>query len=135
MAKKKKNRIKGDEVKLEMTPMIDVVFQLLIFFIVTLKQEDILSQLEVLRPAPDSTATPETQIEPIKILIGRTGFVYRGRPVSETELNTSIARVAKYNANATIMVQCTMDSDHKWLVKALDICSRNNMTKLAVFSM
>ncbi len=135
MQKKKKVRIKGDEVKLEMTPMIDVVFQLLIFFIVTLKQEDILSQLEVMRPAPDPTATAENQVEPIKIMIGITGFVYRGRPVSESELNTSIARVARYNPNATIMIQCTMNSDHRWLVKALDICSRNNMTRLAVFSM
>jgi biopolymer transport protein ExbD len=135
MARKKKDRNKGDEVKLEMTPMIDVVFQLLIFFIVTLKQEDILSQLEVLRPAPDTNTTPETQIEPITILVGRTGFVYRGRPVTESELNSSIARVAKYNTNAMVMVKCTLDSDHRWLVKALDICSRNNMTKLSVFSM
>ena len=47
MAKKKeKNRNKGDELQLEMTPMIDVVFQLLIFFIVTLNQPDILSTLD-----------------------------------------------------------------------------------------
>lgn len=135
MSKNRKRRNKGDEVALEMTPMIDVVFQLLIFFIVTLKQEDILSQLEVMRPAPDPTATAENQVEPIKILIGRTGFVYRGRPVSESELNSSIARVARYNPNSTIMLQCTMDSSHRWLVKALDICARNKMTRLAVFSM
>ena len=34
--KRKKNR--GGDAQLEMTPMIDVVFQLLIFFIVTLNQ-------------------------------------------------------------------------------------------------
>ena len=30
---------KGESPKLDMTPMIDVVFQLLIFFVVTLKQD------------------------------------------------------------------------------------------------
>jgi len=55
----KRERAKGEAVKLEMTPMIDVVFQLLIFFIVTLKQEDILSHLDVSRPAPDPNAKPE----------------------------------------------------------------------------
>ncbi len=136
MAKqKKRNRNKGDEVELEMTPMIDVVFQLLIFFIVTLKQEDILSQLEVLRPAPDPTATETDNIEPITILVGRTGFVYRGTPVTEAQLNASIERIARYNPNAMVMVKCTLDSEHKWLVKALDICERNNMHKLSVFSM
>jgi biopolymer transport protein ExbD len=37
-----RKRNKGETPKLDMTPMIDVVFQLLIFFVVTLKQEDIL---------------------------------------------------------------------------------------------
>ena len=45
-SKVKKTR---EDPKLEMTPMIDVVFQLLIFFIVTLQQEDILAHLDVLR--------------------------------------------------------------------------------------
>ena len=55
--KKQKKKNKGDEATLEMTPMIDVVFQLLIFFIVTLNQPDILSQLEALRPAPNPSPT------------------------------------------------------------------------------
>ncbi len=134
MPSRRRTRNRGEEVKLEMTPMIDVVFQLLIFFIVTLKQEDILAQLEVLRPAPD----PEVEVnevEPIRILIGRTGFVYRGRPVTERELNASIERVSRYNPDAMIMIQATLDSDHRWLVRALDICARHNMNRLSVFSM
>ena len=31
--------------QLDMTPMIDVVFELIIFFVVTIKQEDIFSKL------------------------------------------------------------------------------------------
>ncbi len=135
MARKKRSRNRGDEVKLEMTSMIDVVFQLLIFFIVTLKQEDILAQLEVLRPAPDPDQREEDQVEPIKILIGQAGFVYRGRPVTERELNASIERVSRYNPDAMIMIQSTLDADHRWLVRALDICAKHNMTRLSVFSM
>ena len=52
MAYKRKQN-KGESPKLDMTPMIDVVFQLLIFFVVTLKQEDILSKLSAARPAPN----------------------------------------------------------------------------------
>ncbi len=135
MPSKRRTRNRGEEVKLEMTPMIDVVFQLLIFFIVTLRQEDILAQLEVLRPAPDPDATEVDQVEPIRILIGRTGFVYRGRPVTERELSASIERVSRYNPDAMIMIQATLDSDHRWLVRALDICARHNMNRLSVFSM
>ena len=46
-----KEKSESREAKVEMTPMIDVVFQLLIFFVVTLKQEDILSRFSAARPA------------------------------------------------------------------------------------
>ncbi len=135
MPKKKKERNSGSEAKLEMTPMIDVVFQLLIFFIVTLKQEDILSQLEAMRPAPDSKATPDNPQEPVKISIDGNGIIYRGRPVSEEALSRSLATVAKYNKKTTIMIQCTDNSPHKFLVKVLDVCARNGLNSLAIFSL
>ena len=45
-----------DNPQLDMTPMIDVVFELIIFFVVTIKQEDIFSKLNANRPAPASSA-------------------------------------------------------------------------------
>ena len=57
--KRKRQRKEQEAAALEMTPMIDVVFQLLIFFIVTLKPEDICSHLDVSRPAPDPNAPPK----------------------------------------------------------------------------
>ena len=80
---KKSRRKPGDNVALEMTPMIDVVFQLLIFFIVTLKQEDIMANLEALRPAPDSSSSVEEKEDPIQILIGKEGLSFNGALVNE----------------------------------------------------
>ena len=134
MAKAKKNRNSGEEVALEMTPMIDVVFQLLIFFIVTLKQDDILSSLEALRPAPDSSATNDAT-EPVTILIGRTGFVFSGRPMSERQLTESFVRLAKGSKDTMIMIKCTDDSPHGYLVRALDILASVGLNKVSVFSM
>ena len=50
-----------DNPKAEMTPMIDVVFQLMIFFIVTIKQEDIFSKLNANRPAPNSSLSDSVE--------------------------------------------------------------------------
>lgn len=135
MAKKeKKSKNTGEEVTLEMTPMIDVVFQLLIFFIVTLKQDDILSSLEALRPAPDKNATSDAT-EPVTILIGRHGFVFNGRPMSERQLTESFVRLAKGSKDTMIMIKCTDDSPHGYLVRALDILSSVGLYKVSVFSM
>ena len=55
MARARK-RPEGAQAELEMTPMIDVVFQLLIYFIVTTKPVDVITNLDVFRPAPDPNA-------------------------------------------------------------------------------
>ena len=136
MARKKKDRNAGGEAKLEMTPMIDVVFQLLIFFIVTLKQEDILSQLDAMRPAPDqSRAAKENPDEPVKIQIDNNGLIYRGVPVNKETLAKSLATIARYNPKATIIINCLDTSRHEHLVQALDACSKNGLNNLAVFSL
>jgi biopolymer transport protein ExbD len=131
----KRARLANEDPKLEMTPMIDVVFQLLIFFIVTLKQEDILSRLMAARPAPDPNAVPENQPDLINIVIHKGGFVFKGRPVDLPGLDRQIERYSKLSKSANVLVRCTLDSPHAYLVQALDICSKYGMLNLSIFSM
>ncbi len=126
---------KGESPKLDMTPMIDVVFQLLIFFVVTLKQEDILSKLSAARPAPDPTATKENQIEPITVIVAPQGFIFNGRPMRQNELDRQIERLSGFSKTAMVVIKCTADSPHAFLVQVLDICNKYGMMNLAIFSM
>ena len=107
---KRSRRNKGDNVALEMTPMIDVVFQLLIFFIVTLKQEDILSNLEALRPAPDSRPTAEENEDPLQILIGKEGLSFNGALVNEAQLEKNLQNIYKRNKEAMILIKSSGDA-------------------------
>lgn len=132
---KKSRRKKGDNVALEMTPMIDVVFQLLIFFIVTLKQEDIMANLEAFRPAPDSSATVEEKEEPLQILIGKEGLAFNGALVNEEQLAKKLENIVKRNKDAMILIKSSGDAPHMYLVSALDICSRVGITKISIFSL
>jgi biopolymer transport protein ExbD len=130
-----RRRNKGEHPKLDMTPMIDVVFQLLIFFVVTLKQEDILSKLSAARPAPDPTAKPEKQLETINIIVAPQGFLLNGRPMRKEELDRQIGQFAAISTTAMVVVRCTADSPHAFLVQALDICNKHKMSNLSIFSM
>jgi biopolymer transport protein ExbD len=132
---KKSRRKKGDNVALEMTPMIDVVFQLLIFFIVTLKQEDIMANLEAFRPAPDSSASAEEKEEPLQILIGKEGLAFNGALVNEEQLAKKLENIVKRNKDAMILIKSSGDAPHMYLVSALDICSRVGITKISIFSL
>ncbi len=134
--RKRKSRNKGENAKLEMTPMIDVVFQLLIFFIVTLKQEDILSNLDVSRPAPDSKPPQdEDRVELLDIMVYKDGFVMKGRAVSLRELDRQLTRLASYSKKISVIIKCTGDSPHAYLVQLLDVCSKVGLQNIAVFSM
>lgn len=143
MGKKRKERRKGDAAKLEMTPMIDVVFQLLIFFIVTLKQDDILSDLNVSRPAPDPNAPPpEKKPDLLTIEVGKQAWVLNGRPYPNDKqgkglaaLDKSLTRMASFSKTTSVIIKCTGDSPHSNLIKVLNICARDGMTNLSVFSM
>jgi biopolymer transport protein ExbD len=134
---KKRERRKGDAVKLEMTPMIDVVFQLLIFFIVTLKQEDILSHLDVFRPAPDPNAPPpeEKPQDLLTIVVHRNGFMLKDRPSSIETIEKQLVRLASYSKNISVIIKCTGDSPHAKLIQILDVCSKAGLKNLSVFRM
>lgn len=135
MKVKRKRRITNDQPVLEMTPMIDVVFQLLIFFIVTLKKEDILSMLSAARPAADDKAVADQQPNVLNIEINKMGFVYRGTPVSRSLLERRLASIAVYDKKVSVVIRCTGDSPHKFLVQTLDVCHKLGLTNLAIFSM
>ena len=115
--------------------MIDVVFQLLIFFLVTLKQEDILSQLNVSRPAPDTRPPPETPEDLLTITVYKDGYVLNGRRRSLPSLQSQLRRLAKYSTKISVVVKCTADSPHSLLIQLLDACAGANLKNISVFSM
>ena len=125
----------SEEPKVEMTPMIDVVFQLLIFFVVTLKQEDILAKLMASRPAPDPSAKPDQQPDLIDITVHKHGFIFKQRAVTLEGLDRQIERYSRMSKNATVIIRCTSDSKQRYLVQAMDICSKYKMKNLSIFSM
>jgi len=122
--------------QLQMTPMIDVVFQLMIFFIVTLKREDILSHLDVSRPQADPTTPQVERVDDlVRITVHREGYLVGDRPVSLDRLDRRLSKIASVDGNASVIIQCTMDSPHSFLIRLLDVCAKAGLKNLSVFSL
>jgi biopolymer transport protein ExbD len=125
----------ADEAEIPMTPMIDVVFQLLIYFVVTMKPVDVVAHLDVFRPSPDPSAEqPEEKPKLIRITIFADGYTINDRQVSEADLTNLVKKLAGFDPNQTIMIMCTALSPHKRLVKVLDLCSEAGLKNLSVIS-
>jgi biopolymer transport protein ExbD len=131
---RKRKRRETDAAQLEMTPMIDVVFQLLIFFIVTLKQEDILSHLDVSRPSPDPKQEEQFK-DLLTITVHRYGYMLKGKVRTFNQLERDLTRLAGFSKDVSVIIRCTGDSQHERLVKVLNICAKVGLKKLSVFSM
>ncbi len=120
--------------QLDMTPMIDVVFELIIFFVVTIKQEDIFSKLNANRPAPAAASSAEENDTQVKIDIGSGGLVFNGRLMSPKQFDQSIREISKTSKSAMVTIRCSLDSYHKYLVFALDTCNKYRMFNVSVFT-
>ena len=129
-----------DNPQLDMTPMIDVVFELIIFFVVTIKSEDLFSRLNANRPAPSSGSSSSESDTTVTIEIGKGRdangvLVYNKREVRRSELDQNLREVARTSKKTPIIVKCTGDSPHKALVDVLDICYRNELFSVSIFTL
>ncbi len=139
-----------EDPKLDMTPMIDVVFELIIFFVVTIQQENLFTKLNVNRPAPaDSTSSTKDDDITVNIEIGRARsgnpngvIIYNKKelgPSSFTaarkELDQNLREIARTSKKTPIIVKCAENSPHKALVDVLDICYKNELFSVSVFTL
>lgn len=132
----RRERKKSEDADLELTPMIDVVFQLLIFFIVTLKTPEVIGRLDVFRPAPDSSATPESQVEDmVRLTVLSSKYMLNQRPMSLQTIERNLARMAARSKTQTILIQCAESSSHDQLVALLDVCTKLGLTNLSVLTL
>ena len=129
-----------DNPQLDMTPMIDVVFELIIFFVVTIKQEDTLSSLNANRPAPSVGGASSESDTTVTIEVGK-GYdangvlIYNKRVVKRKELDQNLREVARTSTKTPIIVKCSEDSPHKALVDVLDICYQNRLFSVSIFTL
>lgn len=108
----------AEEGEIDITPMLDVVFIMLIFFIVTasfVKE----SGIEVNRPeASTSVAKPRANI---LIAINEGGEIWiNKRKVEESQVRANIERLHAENPQGTVVVQADEEAKTKTLVAVMD---------------
>ncbi len=108
----------AEEGEIDITPMLDVVFIMLIFFIVTasfVKE----SGIEVNRPdAATTAAKPKANI---LIAINESGEIWiNKRNVEVTQVRANIERLHAENPQGTVVIQADEEAKTKTLVAVMD---------------
>lgn len=98
---------KPDSAEVDLTPMLDVVFILLIFFIVTstFAREEAIGLEPPPPPAPPE-AQEQEPVPAILILVEESGLIYvNGRATDISSVRANIERVVAESPNSAVIIQ------------------------------
>ncbi|MBN1590347.1 MAG: biopolymer transporter ExbD [Pirellulales bacterium] len=136
-----------EESEMDMTPMVDVTFLLLIFFMIT-AAFSLQKSLEIPKPSEDNAVTQATVVDPeegniiIRIDRDSTVWINESEAPSEQDLLVKLreAQAGVPGSNSppinSVLVKADGDAIHKVVVMVLDACNDVNMEtiKLATVS-
>jgi len=120
------------EGEVDLTSLIDCIFLLLIFFMVTTVFIDVKGLVVDLPGAADSSEEQQQQKRDINIQISATGeYTVAGEPVSATSLPMAIAgKMVEFN-NKTIIIQGDPQAEHRYIIYAMDVAQGEGAEQMA----
>jgi len=141
-----------DELPLDinLAPLIDCVFLLLIFFLVatTLKREvieaqqrsieeqikmEIQEQLKVDLPEPAVAAKPVVTSGAVRITINAEGlFFIDSSPVSAAQLHEQLRNLGLTNANQHLIIDIDRHAESQYLIQLLDLCAFEGLSNYGI---
>jgi len=135
MAGKKSRYVAPEPDEMNITPMVNVVFLLLTYLIITSKPPILFANLDVSRPQADPNAKNEKIQGMVEIMVGSDAWVVQGVRVNSDGLRKAVKQLADLDTSQTVMIKCSWDSAHEKLVELLDLCNMYKMSNLSVMSM
>lgn len=120
---------------MDMTPMIDVVFQLIIFFVVTLKMTTDVNPDIVLEDGKNGVTLTQDNMPPstLQIELDRRGRIsINNATLSEPMLYTIIRnRINRHGNEFPVLIRADRRAQHEKVRKVMDICTSAGIWKLS----
>ena len=126
-------RKKSSEISLEVTPLIDIVFLLLIFFILN-SQFEKLTSMELNLPKVNSDQLNEINGKNLVIEITAIEeIILNGQKLSEITFN-SLNNYIKENFSqfSSAVISADTNTKYKYLVTIMDVLNRNNFETVEI---
>jgi biopolymer transport protein ExbD len=122
---------KAEEINLGMAPLIDIVFLLLIFFMVT-SHFDIAAGIRIRLPkVSQKTADSDTTRQAI-LVIDKSGQIFlKGKPVEQKIIDREFERLVKEGVTKLIL-QADKDVKHGRVVEIMDLSKRAGIQSIII---
>ena len=126
---------KREDVSVDLTPLIDVVFLLLIFFMVstTFTKE---THLEIDLPESSAEASASDPVEIIEIVVSSNGsYSLNGHSLINNQLDTlkrAIQKESKGDTQLPMVITADATVAHEYVVRAMDAAGQLGFSKLSI---
>ena len=124
-------RKSSEEPRIDLTPMVDVVFLLLIFFMIS---TTFVESPGISIKLPEASSQPvEREPKEIKISLSRDGDIYyRDRKISIDDYKKLLTEHRSDVKNTTVLLLADKESKHGRVVTLMDLARDAGFVKLAI---
>ncbi|HEY5642880.1 MAG TPA: biopolymer transporter ExbD [Woeseiaceae bacterium] len=124
--------VEEEENEINLTPMLDVVFIMLIFFIVT---ATFIKEAGIQVERPDTVTAEKQEDASILIAISATDEIWIDRKERDPrQVRSIIERLHAENPKGSIVIQADEGSTHEVLVIVMDAAKQAGVTNVAIAS-
>jgi biopolymer transport protein ExbD len=114
-------------------PLIDVVFLLLVFFLVATTFYESEKDITIRLAAATEGAERDSVIDLLMVNIGEAGvIVINQRVYSESELEALLSDSIQRNPKLAVIIRCDRRARHADFVKVLNLCERTAVRQVSV---
>ncbi|MDF3129609.1 biopolymer transporter ExbD [Kiritimatiellaeota bacterium B1221] len=122
-----------------LTPMIDIVFQMIIFFVFTLdlEREKFDTEKILIPDAPNAKEIVEFEPATVYPQVMRNGDIKLGTAMYSPGAfrNTIRMAVKRYGQEVPVMIYADGEAEHRHIKKVMDICSEEGLYKINIIGL
>ena len=117
--------------ELNITPLLDLAFVLLVIFIITTPQ--LSNDLEMNLPSPKSKTPPAKPPKIHKIIVDTAGHItLNDQPIQPDALKPTLVALKNSDPDPSVVVRGSADVDYKNVVVVLDALQQADITKIGL---
>jgi biopolymer transport protein ExbD len=120
--------IRADGPSIEITPMIDMVFLLLIFFLVATTFQQSEREMQIALPAAASSVPISAAFRELIVNVEADGgIIVAGQRIDASELQRTVTELVEANPEQKVSVRGDHRTAYQDIVRVLDICKSSGI--------
>ena len=119
--------------EIQMTSMMDCIFLMLIFFLVSSQLKKVEKELPIELPRANTTRDVKSTPDLITVSVNAKGELFvNSKPVGDAGLKNALANAAKENPDRRIRINGDVFAPFRSIVQVLDTCQGEGLTVVGI---